>query len=336
LIAYEAMEISIVICTFDRAANLSRTLETFVPLANTDSCDWELIVVDNNSHDETKSVCEAFQDRLPLHYAFEPKQGQAAALNHAARLARGEIILFTDDDVDVDPGLLESYRQAFIAEPDAAYFGGKVRSRWQAEPPRWFVENHEWLRSNPRVDFGDETLRIDQPDTRYFIGANIAFRRIAFDEGVRFNEDQGCKERYGCRNSSHGDVNFEVQDTLLSQGKFGAYVPNAIVHHRDPANRMTEKYIRYFYTHDHIGQALRGKSPGSDHCWFGAPRHQWRKLIASVLKYFGARLFGPSRVWLGAEVHAAAAWGEIKGCRRLRQNQVLSAAPESRKKDGIT
>jgi glycosyltransferase involved in cell wall biosynthesis len=315
------MRFSVVICTFNRATDLSKTLETLVPIADSESSEWELIVVDNNSSDETKLVCDAFQSRLPLNYAFESRQGQAAALNHAARIARGDLIVFTDDDVDVDPCLLEAYRQTCDVEPEAAYYGGKVLSRWQTEPPSWFVENHEWLRSNPRVDFGDESLKIDRPDTRYFIGANIAFRRSVFESGVLFNEERGCIGRHGIPNSSHSDVNFEVQETLLKRGKFGAYAPRAIVHHRDPANRMTEKYIRYFYAQNRIEQVLRGKVPDSPKRWFGAPRHLWRKLATNVAKYALTRPFGYSRTWLCAEVQAAAAWGDIQGFQRLRREK---------------
>lgn len=106
------MNFSVVMCTFNREAELRRTLDSFKPIAQADPRDWELIVVDNNSTDGTKAVCEEFKATLPLRYAFEAKQGQAAALNHATRIAQGEVILFTDDDVDVDAQYIEGYRKA--------------------------------------------------------------------------------------------------------------------------------------------------------------------------------------------------------------------------------
>ena len=313
------MSFSVVICTFNREGELRKTLDSFRPIAKADPKDWELIVVDNNSTDGTKAVCEEFRATLPLRYAFEGKQGQAAALNHAARIAQGEVILFTDDDVVVDAQYIEGYRKTCEAEPDAAYYGGKVLSRWQGEPPRWFKENHEWLRSNPRVDFGEASFRIDRPDAKYFIGANIAFRKSVFDGGLRFHEERGCIGRHGIANSSHSDVNFLAQEELLGQGRFGVYAPDSVVHHRDPLERMTERYIRYFYVQNRIEQVLRGKVPDSEQRWLGAPRHLWRTVAVSSIKYACTRWRAPSKRWLEAEVKAAAAWGDIKGFRRLRK-----------------
>lgn len=316
------MDATIIISTYNRFQELEQTLGSFTRPENPVGSQWELIVVDNNSNDETKSICDSFLDRLPLRYSFEAKQGKAIALNHAVDLAKGSLLLFTDDDVTLPPSWIANYIRASKQYPDAQFFGGKVISSWQQQPAQWFVENAEWLRCNPRVDLGDKPIRITQPDTHTLIGANIAYRKSVFDQGPRFREDLGCVKRIGHKDSRHCDEHFFIVEKLLKQGRHGMYLPDSHVHHRDPPERMTEKYIRYFYTQNRIEQVLRGKIPDSPHQWFGAPRHLWRKLIVNIFKYACTRPFGSSQTWLRAEVDAAAAWGDIRGFRRLRREPI--------------
>src|SRR5262249_15079966 len=99
---------SIVIATYNRAALLHDTLDSLARLRT--AAPWEVIVVDNNSPDHTRSVIEAAAPAypVPLRYAFEPEQGRSAALNRGFRLAAGEIVVTTDDDVRVNPDWLNT------------------------------------------------------------------------------------------------------------------------------------------------------------------------------------------------------------------------------------
>src|SRR3954467_13923597 len=94
-----AIRFSIVIATYNRAALLRDTLESLSHL--NPSAAWEVIVVDNNSPDDTRAIVEAAAPSfpVPLRYAFEKEQGRSAALNCGFRMAEGEIIVTTDDDV---------------------------------------------------------------------------------------------------------------------------------------------------------------------------------------------------------------------------------------------
>src|SRR5947209_8426106 len=97
------MKFSIVIATYKRAAVLKDTLASLSHLKP--DAPWEVIVVDNNSPDNTRQVVEAaaLSFPVPLTYAFERQQGRSAALNCGFRLASGDIIVTTDDDVRVEP-----------------------------------------------------------------------------------------------------------------------------------------------------------------------------------------------------------------------------------------
>src|SRR5438045_1834714 len=96
------MKYSVLIATYNRVSMLADTLTSLACLAP--ACPWAVIVVDNNSTDSTREMVEAAARTFPapLRYAFEREQGRSAALNCGFRLAGGDIIVTTDDDVRVD------------------------------------------------------------------------------------------------------------------------------------------------------------------------------------------------------------------------------------------
>ena len=117
------------------AAILGRTLEQMTLLRIPAEVEWELLVVNNNSTDDTDVVAERFADRLPLRLLQEPTAGKSHALNRAVREASGEYLLFTDDDVLVDEEWIAAYTCAFRRWPDAAIFGGPIRPWFDGTPP---------------------------------------------------------------------------------------------------------------------------------------------------------------------------------------------------------
>jgi ADP-heptose:LPS heptosyltransferase/glycosyltransferase involved in cell wall biosynthesis len=306
------MRISVVICTYNRAEILRQTLEGFVAVAGAAPSPWELIVVDNNSSDATAVVCQAFAAKLPLRYIKEPRPGKSCALNTGIDTATGELIALTDDDVDVEQGWMGALVSAATSYPSADFFGGKVLSRWQGQPPRWFVENKDMLRSNPRVDLGEEAITLRRGSEPALIGANLAFRRALFVAKARFREDLGPKGD-GSKGGRVGPEEFEWEARLLDAGHEGIYVPDAVVHHRDPLWRMTGTYVRHWYVQAGRSRAKEGKVPPG-HEWFGAPRYLWRELLTNAAKFLCTRV-GPSRVWLSAQCRMCLAWGSIVECR---------------------
>jgi hypothetical protein len=108
----------------------------------------------------------------------------------------------------------------------------------------------------------------------------------------------------------------DLQKQLLRDGHTGVYVPAAVVHHRNPPARATERYVREWFQGQGMKRVRLGAAGTSaNHVWRGAPRHLWRKCLTAGATYAVARWTRPSRVWLPAEIEMARTWGMILECR---------------------
>src|SRR5271167_1075373 len=102
------MNISVILCTYNRCQGLAQALESVAASRMPESLAWHVLIVDNNSQDQTREVAETFCRRDPSHfrYVFESQQGKSFALNRGIREAQAEILAFMDDDVTVEPDWL--------------------------------------------------------------------------------------------------------------------------------------------------------------------------------------------------------------------------------------
>ena len=102
---------------------------------------WELVIVNNNSTDRTDEVLGQYRNRLPIRREFQPVPGHCNARNRAIDVAEGEYIVWTDDDVVVDPGWLTAYAEAFRRWPEGAVFGGRIIPTFESPAVKWVIEN---------------------------------------------------------------------------------------------------------------------------------------------------------------------------------------------------
>jgi glucosyl-dolichyl phosphate glucuronosyltransferase len=188
-----SMDASIVIATFNRSALLARTLDslaltqtaTLVPLTSEAPrpLTWEVVVVDNNSSDDTADVVRAMAAGFPcpLRLMTERKQGKSPALNTGILASAGRIIVFTDDDVWIPPEWLLTGVLPLLARSDIDYTGGPVRPLWEVEPPSW-IDGDPGLLHGPiaLLDYGPEPF-IFEERRRIPMGVNMAVRRSLID-----------------------------------------------------------------------------------------------------------------------------------------------------------
>lgn len=229
-------KLSVVICTYNRASSLRQTLRSLATL-DVRGLTGEIIVVDNNSSDDTRAAIEAFlpDAPLPARYLFESRQGLSHARNTGIDAASGDIIAFTDDDVLVGRRWLHEIAAAFECDSPAAV-GGKILPKWPDAPPNWLgPELHDFL---GLLDHGDEPKLMTEPA---LWGANFAFRRDVF-RTMRFRSKLG----------RTGDKLYNGEDSdllmlLIERGERVVYWPRAVVHHNIPLGRLTKAYFRKWH-----------------------------------------------------------------------------------------
>ncbi|MGH9460276.1 MAG: glycosyltransferase family A protein, partial [Vicinamibacteria bacterium] len=134
--AWEASaNLSVLISTWNRSQSLSQTLQSISRCTIPAGLRWELVLVNNNCTDDTDKVAKAFSEFLPIVYVKEPIQGLSRAKNTGLAAASGELILFTDDDVEPCEDWIALYWTSYRATPSGYYFGGPVVSRFELRPP---------------------------------------------------------------------------------------------------------------------------------------------------------------------------------------------------------
>lgn len=235
------MEISIIVCTCNRAKRLPRLFDILATLEIPREATWDLLVIDNASRDETPQVIqdEISRGRLPLVHLAEPIPGKSRALNLALSKARGDLLVFTDDDVLPTSVWLKAYFEASRAHPQIAGFGGKVLPGWEDRKlPYWFCTEGEYALPDGlinRLDFG-ETEKLF-PGNSVPAGGNAALRRSTVNRIGSFREDIGPGTPFPYSEDT------EYFRRLCDLGERYMYVPNATIYHINPPDRLKRTYI---------------------------------------------------------------------------------------------
>jgi len=265
---------------------------------------WELLIVNNNCTDDTDIVIAKHEGHLPIRRLFELRSGKSFALNHAVGEARGEYIVWTDDDVLVDPNWIVAYSQAFVRWPNASIFGGGAQPWFDGTAPTWLqcvwpqVANAYAMR-----DFGAEPLRLNQD--RVPFGLNLAIRTA---DQRRFLYDPSLGPP---PNSSSRGEDTTLVRRMLAEGAEGWWVPSASVRHFVPKERQTIGYIRsYFFGY---GQYLaREGADQRERKFFRQPTWVWRA-IEGELKFQLGRFARKPELWIEDLKKAGKYWGRIYG-----------------------
>lgn len=233
--------ISVVICTFNRCATLEETLQSLVEMNVPDDIDWDVLVVDNNSTDQTRNVVGRVSTRsaVEIRYLFEPTQGLSHARNLGITSSDKDYIAFTDDDVVVDSNWLTEIVRVF-QETRADCVGGKVIAKWlQQQRPQWLSD--DLLNVLSMLDHGDLGFEFDPGDVRLLYGANMAFRRDTLIALGLFDVNLG---RIG--NLGVGEDK-EMLERLVRRGGRAVYSPSIVVFHKIYPERLCKRYFREWH-----------------------------------------------------------------------------------------
>jgi glycosyltransferase involved in cell wall biosynthesis len=223
--------LTVAILTYNRSARLRETLAGVVR-QDYPAGRWEVLVIDNNSTDDTAAVVAEFAGRSPApRHVREPKQGLDFARNRAIAEAQGDVIVFADDDILVEPHWLTELGRPFEADFSAGIgaVGGEVIPVFPDGLPPWVAEWHSPLAF--RADAGPLPARHSP------MGANLAIRRAVFALLGGFHT---ALDRAAGNYFSGGDA--EMIRRIRGAGLAVWFAPAAAVRHQMPASRTTFRY----------------------------------------------------------------------------------------------
>lgn len=227
--------ITVAICTFNRCESLRVTLDSLASQTGVELSSVDVLIIDNNSTDDTELVVDAFADRLPIRRVVELRQGLSHARNRSVSEFRGDVLLFADDDVRLGQTWLAAFKEAIRRFPDAEYFGGRIIPEWSGSRPRWVRDACVHLIDGVLVwfDHGQITRLFENGETAPF-GASFGITRSLLDRLGGFRLDLGV----GGQGLGRGEET-EFLLRARASGASGVYVGEALSFHRVDRRRLT-------------------------------------------------------------------------------------------------
>jgi glucosyl-dolichyl phosphate glucuronosyltransferase len=274
------MNITVILCTYNRCKLLATALESVAASELPASVNWEVLVVDNNSRDQTREVMQDFSRRYPgrFRYVFEPKPGKSFALNRGIRESRSEVVAFMDDDVTVERTWLRNLTTA-LDRDEWGGAGGRIVLQWPASLPNWLSTTGPYARHPfPGFDQGEEAKELIGPP----FGTNMAFKRNVFAKHGGFRTDLGPEPGSEIRAE---DTEFGRR--VIAGGERLRYEPSAIVYHPVPESRIDKAFFLKWRFDYGRGDA-REFPPPPMHllCSFTAWMLRWMVAVDPRIRFF--------------------------------------------------
>lgn len=223
------MFLSVIICTRNRCEKLHLVLNSFRTINIPDGLQWEVLIVDNGSTDETAKICKSFlsKNTQKYRYVYEGKKGKSNALNRGIREAKGDILAFTDDDCIVDSSWFKAIMDEYNSDPELKLLGGRVELYNKFDKPVSLVTSRD------RIDLQVSQSQIyDVP----IIGANISFKKEVYSLIGGFDVLLGPGAKSG---AIAEDLDFVYR--VCKKGLKAVYSPSVIVYHNH--GRTTDEEI---------------------------------------------------------------------------------------------
>ena len=243
------IQVSAVICTFNRANYLRKAIQSLIKQTLSKSL-FEIIIVDNNSTDNTEELVKKEFNNVPnIHYFLEPIIGLSQARNTGFKNAKGAYIAYLDDDAIASPGWLETILKTFeTVIPKPGCVGGKVEPIWEKPRPPWLSD--KLLQPLSIVDWSEKPIVLK--DNQYAVGANMAFPKEIIAQIGGFETRLGRKGKVMLSNEE-----IYVRDQLNCLGFAIYYHPQASVKHLVATSRLKKKWFINRAYWQGVSQALQ-------------------------------------------------------------------------------
>jgi glycosyltransferase involved in cell wall biosynthesis len=273
-----AFSLDVVLPTFNRAALLAKALDSLAAASIPEGLHVTVYVVDNNSTDRTAEVVKEYQDRLPvpLRYIRETIQGSSSALNAGISAGTGDIVAMINDDEEIDCRWFEVIQE--FAETSFDFAGGPYRPNWEVEKPDWISKESGGIVG--WVDAGDTRQEYGPNFAGMLMGGNALIRRRVLDQIGPYEVSLGRtgKGLMSCEDEL-------MYRRLIAAGFRGIYLPELVVYHFIPAERLTRRYHRrWCWGLGNSLAVLAGlENKPEAHTVLGIPRWRFRYAIVGLL-----------------------------------------------------
>ncbi len=275
------MIITILICTYNRCESLRETLDSLKTLEHCKYFDHEIIIIDNNSKDKTKEVICSYMPKFDgrLKYILEQNQGLSYARNRGIKEAKGQIIVFTDDDVIVDKKWLINIVNCF-KKYSCDGVCGRIMPLYSKKIPQW-IKDYRHLLSGPIVshDYGEGDKIYGNEKINPFVGANMAYKKECFVKYGLFDTNIGVGKGMLGEDTDFFRRVFNNKGILY-------YCGSAMLLHKVDLNRTKISYIlNYFFKMGRSELAMEYDQMVKENVvfYFGIPRFLIKSLLINLI-----------------------------------------------------
>lgn len=230
-------QVSFIICTYNRAKYLKEAMETLLH-NDADPDRYELLIIDNNSTDNTESVAKSVQQNHSNHYIRyfkETSQGLSYARNRGIKETNAPQLVFVDDDVIVPENYVTSWLSFWKNYPKAQCAGGKIEVQFDDPRPKWM--SHFLL---PLLGYHNNGQQLKKYGKNgYPFGGNMGFKSSIFEQFGNFDINLGRKG-----DQLKASEEKELFQRIKQAGTDIFYLPDATLFHRVNKRRLTKEYIQ--------------------------------------------------------------------------------------------
>lgn len=239
-LSHEHMKVSVIIPTYKRPQTLLQTLQSLQKQTLTD---FEILVMDNAVEPAIEHMITEFNQtaQVPVRYIGHAAGGNSGARNRGAKEAKGDLLIYTDDDLTFVTNWVEAYVTQFREHPEMLVAGGCVKPAWETQPPSWLIGYIGDQKAFPILALLEWTSEFALVTGGWLYSCNMAIRRSVF-EWTGFHP-----EMYGTQTIGDGEAG--LVDDIYQRGGLRGHVPEATAYHHIPAHRMTVQYIRRWAWH---------------------------------------------------------------------------------------
>lgn len=236
------VDLTVAICTFNGESRLPGVLELLLSQVHTEDFQWEIIIVDNNSTDNTANVVRDYQSKAPethrIRYCFEPQQGLAFARRLAIKEALGTLVAFLDDDNFPTANWVSAAYSFGQLHPEAGAYGGQIHGQYEVNPPENFKKIASCLGV---VDRGQKAFRYDISHQWLFpAGAGLVVRKQVWLDYV---PDRPILKGVCAKSLSSKGEDLETLSYIRKAGREIWHNPEMVIYHQIPRSRLEKDYL---------------------------------------------------------------------------------------------